>query len=315
MGNQKFKLTDMIPNAWFYKPKDGNNTTKSSKIQSNKPRRDHLPPPPPQTTNNPPQVSSLEPQCQYRKSYHITRELIHPPQELDFSPPRKSKSSSKSRKSSRRTSSYSSCSCKSTTTFQSSRSKSNSPSSPPLFEDTLLKTEHKTEDFDIVIDVDKNSFFNDINTFNFKLPPIITKHGVKPRNNSKEEKVFTPISKEQRISPSLRKFSENRGVRLKVNSPRIMGMKQGQNGNSGRKSTSSKKRRSISESFAVVKSSFDPHRDFKESMVEMIVQNNLRASKDLEDLLACYLSLNSDEYHGVIIKVFKQIWFDLRHQK
>lgn len=68
----------------------------------------------------------------------------------------------------------------------------------------------------------------------------------------------------------------------------------------------------------MVKSSRDPQKDFRESMVEMIVQNNLMASKDLEDLLACYLSLNSDEYHDVIIKVFKQIWFDLihlRHQK
>jgi uncharacterized protein (TIGR01568 family) len=62
---------------------------------------------------------------------------------------------------------------------------------------------------------------------------------------------------------------------------------------------------------AVVKSSFDPQKDFRESMVEMIVENNIKASKDLEDLLACYLSLNSDEYHDLIIKVFKQIWFDL----
>jgi uncharacterized protein (TIGR01568 family) len=62
---------------------------------------------------------------------------------------------------------------------------------------------------------------------------------------------------------------------------------------------------------AVVKSSFDPQKDFRESMMEMIVENNIKASKDLEDLLACYLSLNSDEYHDLIIKVFKQIWFDL----
>ncbi|GAU30841.1 hypothetical protein TSUD_267610 [Trifolium subterraneum] len=70
-------------------------------------------------------------------------------------------------------------------------------------------------------------------------------------------------------------------------------------------------RRSFSGSLAIVKSSFNPQKDFRESMVEMIVENNIRASKDLEDLLACYLSLNSDEYHDLIIKVFKQIWFDL----
>lgn len=61
----------------------------------------------------------------------------------------------------------------------------------------------------------------------------------------------------------------------------------------------------------MVKKSADPQRDFRESMVEMIMENNIRGSKDLEDLLACYLQLNSDEYHEVIIKAFKQIWFDL----
>ncbi|GFY82451.1 ovate family protein 1 [Actinidia rufa] len=69
----------------------------------------------------------------------------------------------------------------------------------------------------------------------------------------------------------------------------------------------------VGELRAVVKSSVDPQRDFRESMVEMILENNLKASKDLEDLLACYLQLNSDEYHEVIIEVFKQIWFDLAH--
>ena len=63
--------------------------------------------------------------------------------------------------------------------------------------------------------------------------------------------------------------------------------------------------------FAVVKSSLDPQRDFRESMVEMIVENNIRASKDLENLLACYLSLNSREYHDLIVKAFEQIWYDM----
>ncbi|KAL6959750.1 Transcription repressor ofp1 [Sarracenia purpurea var. burkii] len=59
--------------------------------------------------------------------------------------------------------------------------------------------------------------------------------------------------------------------------------------------------------FAIVKLSCDPERDFKESMVEMIVENSILASKDLEDLLARYLSLSSDEYHSLIVKTFQQI--------
>ncbi|KAF8030910.1 hypothetical protein BT93_D0183 [Corymbia citriodora subsp. variegata] len=65
------------------------------------------------------------------------------------------------------------------------------------------------------------------------------------------------------------------------------------------------------ERFAVVKCSYDPQRDFRESMMEMIIERRIRRSKDMEELLACYLTLNSDEYHGLIIKVFRQVWFEL----
>ncbi|KAM6574900.1 hypothetical protein CsatA_023227 [Cannabis sativa] len=65
------------------------------------------------------------------------------------------------------------------------------------------------------------------------------------------------------------------------------------------------------ESFAVVKCSYDPHKDFKESMVEMIMEKKITQPEEFEELLACYLTLNSDEYHDVIMKVFRQVWFDL----
>ncbi|GJU22881.1 transcription repressor OFP1-like protein [Tanacetum coccineum] len=84
------------------------------------------------------------------------------------------------------------------------------------------------------------------------------------------------------------------------NRVRVHGIKSGRRSNA----------RSVAESMAVMKTSVDPWRDFKESMVEMIMENNIKTSKDLEDLLACYLSLNSDEYHDLIINVFKQIWFE-----
>lgn len=65
------------------------------------------------------------------------------------------------------------------------------------------------------------------------------------------------------------------------------------------------------ERFAVVKCSRDPQRDFRESMMEMIVERRIRQSEDMEELLACYLTLNSEEYHDLIIKVFRQVWFEL----
>ncbi|KAH6803232.1 hypothetical protein C2S51_034678 [Perilla frutescens var. frutescens] len=59
---------------------------------------------------------------------------------------------------------------------------------------------------------------------------------------------------------------------------------------------------------AVVKRSSDPYNDFRKSMMEMIVEKHIFAAKDLENLLRCFLSLNSYHHHKVIIQVFAEIW-------
>ncbi|GKU99133.1 hypothetical protein SLEP1_g12024 [Rubroshorea leprosula] len=64
----------------------------------------------------------------------------------------------------------------------------------------------------------------------------------------------------------------------------------------------------VRESFAVVKRSEDPFEDFKRSMMEMILEKQMFEEKDLEQLLQCFLSLNSRHHHGVIIQAFAQIW-------
>ncbi|KAL3681221.1 hypothetical protein R1sor_024177 [Riccia sorocarpa] len=66
-----------------------------------------------------------------------------------------------------------------------------------------------------------------------------------------------------------------------------------------------------SESVAVVKASFDPYQDFRDSMVEMILENDIQTAGDLEELLQCYLSLNSSDYHSIIVQVFSDIWRDI----
>ncbi|GAV78890.1 Ovate domain-containing protein [Cephalotus follicularis] len=65
------------------------------------------------------------------------------------------------------------------------------------------------------------------------------------------------------------------------------------------------------ESFAVVTCSLDPQKDFRDSMIEMIMEKRISHPQELEELLACYLTLNSDEYHELIIKAFQKVWFDL----
>ncbi|KAA8531860.1 hypothetical protein F0562_006423 [Nyssa sinensis] len=64
----------------------------------------------------------------------------------------------------------------------------------------------------------------------------------------------------------------------------------------------------VRESFAVVKKSEDPYEDFKRSMMEMILEKQMYEKNDLEQLLQCFLSLNSRHHHAVIVEAFSEIW-------
>ncbi|KAL8032393.1 hypothetical protein ABFX02_13G093000 [Erythranthe guttata] len=69
--------------------------------------------------------------------------------------------------------------------------------------------------------------------------------------------------------------------------------------------------RTVFDSCAVRKCSFNPQQDFRESMVEMIVEKRIQRPEELEELLVSYLTLNSDVYHNLIIKVFQQVWLEI----
>lgn len=151
-----------------------------------------------------------------------------------------------------------------------------------------------------------------------------------------EEETF-PLSAEelnlkQRKSLYISRDSQKRSKpssKIRVNSPRaasrieickikaIEDMKKAKTRGKKKKNTKernvdkTKPNKTILESFAVVKCSFDPRMDFRESMVEMIEEKRIRRPEEFEELLACYLMLNADEYHDLIIKVFRQVWFDL----
>eukprot|EP01018_Ginkgo_biloba_P016792 Gb_20898 [translate_table: standard] len=63
----------------------------------------------------------------------------------------------------------------------------------------------------------------------------------------------------------------------------------------------------IGESVVVVKSSEDPYMDFRSSMLQMIFEKQIFKASELIELLECFLSLNSREHHGLIIRVFTEI--------
>ncbi|KAK8691994.1 hypothetical protein V6N13_075479 [Hibiscus sabdariffa] len=64
----------------------------------------------------------------------------------------------------------------------------------------------------------------------------------------------------------------------------------------------------VAESVAVVKKSEDPYEDFKRSMLEMIMEKQMFEAKELEQLLQCFLSLNSKQHHQTIVDAFTEIW-------
>lgn len=64
----------------------------------------------------------------------------------------------------------------------------------------------------------------------------------------------------------------------------------------------------VRDGFAIVKRSSDPHNDFRNSMVEMIVEKQIFGAKELDGLLQTFLSLNSCHHHRMIIEVFVEIW-------
>ncbi|KAL2484937.1 Transcription repressor OFP4 [Abeliophyllum distichum] len=351
MGNLRFKLSDMIPNAWFYRLKFMSRTRKQKNTHPNKKNhRGTATAPPPEPPKQRPQM--LDP-CDQRKSYHFTRDLTFHSDSptktaVNYSePPRKS---NRTRRSTKKTRVSAGCSGRASlesipdSTLEEylnlnidslSEHESVLPqfgSDRSLTQDTVSTSSKCKIENDIIIDFDEKRFHA---KSELDLPPIITRsskvrdtaikiHGVSEKfaeRNAYEslsvkaikDDTLSTDSKEQRTNSFRKSTVYSPGLKLRHrNSPRI-----GRRNIPGRKSVSSTSSssswKSASENFAVVKSSQDPQKDFRESMVEMIVENNIRASKDLEELLACYLSLNSDEYHDMIIKVFKQIWFHTIH--
>ncbi|KAK8571440.1 hypothetical protein V6N12_027529 [Hibiscus sabdariffa] len=291
MGNYRFKLSDMIPNAWFFKLKDMRKHKTTEKTQ------------PPSNSNQ--QPHHFNP----RKSYHFSRDLV--PLHGSYVSPDSPRNSSKKPYYSRRRNFRSpppstGCSCRETVWSKADSLLDYSASSSSL---SSSDDNCPLESSDADADAEKIEELPEL-----ELPPIVTKpaklNDMKKKKKKKKKKKNNN-NKDKNTSP-VRKCS---GVRLRTHSPRIGSRRlvHGQGRKSVSSTSSSSSTRSKRSSLAVVKSSYDPGRDFRESMVEMIVENKIRTSKELEELLACYLSLNSDEYHELIIQVFKQIWFDLNH--
>lgn len=64
----------------------------------------------------------------------------------------------------------------------------------------------------------------------------------------------------------------------------------------------------LEKSIVIVKESDDPLDDFKKSMLQMIVENEIEGKDEMEELLQKFLLLNSIENHDVIVRAFTELW-------
>ncbi|CAE6247446.1 unnamed protein product [Arabidopsis arenosa] len=289
MGAHKFRFSDIMPHSWIYKLKG---MSRSS--------RKHHP-------SSPKHLSSTDASSS-RKLRDPLRRLsstAHHPQ-ASISPP---KYSSFKRKMKRKTVYKPSPRLKlSTSSSLNHRSKSSSSA-------------NATSDSAVGSSLDRVSSPSDQN-FGFYHDP--EPHSSIDIKDDRSVRKLDDVSKDPSISPNLsplrvetakeppfemmtqQKLKKPKarcsGIKIRANSPKIARKKI--------KERTSPVSKNV-KSFAIVLSSVDPEKDFRESMVEMIMENKMREQKDLEDLLACYLSLNSSEYHDVIIKAFEKTWLHL----
>ncbi|XP_010553595.1 PREDICTED: transcription repressor OFP6 [Tarenaya hassleriana] len=64
---------------------------------------------------------------------------------------------------------------------------------------------------------------------------------------------------------------------------------------------------SATSALAVEKDSDDPYLDFRQSMLHMILENEIYSKDDLRELLHCFLRLNAPFHHAVIVRAFSEI--------
>lgn len=374
MGRHKFRLSDMIPNAWFFKLRDmraarggagaggggashGGVVTQSSVAVSRAGRACRPLP-------NTPRHGALS--LPHRASYYYTPRAgdllvgspLHPKcsdtqfPPLQLSPPRKSRRRHRRRsvKLAPSVSGSSVLSSPMSTGCRCGRKPElvvvEAPDTPPCRRDKFVgyndddddeeeeEVEFKkptvavaacdeldgkviTSATDIIIDLRTEKRPDKV------LPPIVTKPARRELDGCDlEEKHIDVVRRASAKKPTplleqskpRRSVSSARRLKTRANTPRIVAKKSKPPPPpppAAARSPAPTTKPPLAESFAVVKSSRDPRRDFRESMEEMIAENGIRTAADLEDLLACYLSLNAAEYHDLIVDVFEHIWANL----
>ncbi|KAJ1285988.1 hypothetical protein BS78_03G319600 [Paspalum vaginatum] len=355
MGRHKFRLSDMIPNAWFFKLRDmrarGGGAAPSPRVTR----------PPPSTPRH--HGGTAAAWLPHRASHYYTPRagdlvlgsspLHHPKASsthfppLQLSPPRRSRRRHRRRSvrlaapPSSLSSSSGVASSPASTACRCARRPEllgvEAPDTPPCRRDMFVGYSSDDDDGGVKrpavaagkVITSATEIIIDLRTkrrAEKTLPPIVTKTPPakrEPDGSQPEDKHIDVLAHAaRRASPAAsleqssplkprRSVSSARRLKTRANTPRLASSKKCRPPATAARSPARATPPPLAESFAVVKSSRDPRRDFRESMEEMITQNGIRTAADLEDLLACYLALNAAEYHDLIVEVFEHIWVTL----
>uniref|UniRef100_A0ACD5VTW9 Uncharacterized protein n=1 Tax=Avena sativa TaxID=4498 RepID=A0ACD5VTW9_AVESA len=361
MGRHKFRLSDMIPNAWFFKLRDmraARATGAASPGGASRAGRACRPPSTPHRTSYYYTPRAGDP---VGSPFHHPRpssDAQFPP--LPLSPPRRSSKRRHRRRSVKLAPSVSGSSVLSSPVSTGCRCRRKpelvavqAPDTPPCRRDRFVGYNDDSADsgevlkkptvYNTVPDDDVDQLNNlrgkvitsatdiiiDLRTKKrpdnrMLLPPIVTKPArrtpdgcdledkhvdVDTLTHATQRTTTAPFSEEQSkvVKPRRSVSSSARRLKTRGNTPRVASSKKSKPAPAPAAPARTKPP-PLAESFAVVKTSRDPRMDFRESMEEMIVENGICTAADLEDLLACYLSLNAAEYHDLIVDVFEHIW-------
>ncbi|RLN25043.1 transcription repressor OFP2 [Panicum miliaceum] len=373
MGRHKFRLSDMIPNAWFFKLRDMRARGGGAAAASPRVAAAHAASRPLPST---PRHGGGAAWLPHRASHYYTPRAgdivlgsspLHPRASdtrfppLQLSPPRRSSRRRHHRRRSVKLAAPSSVSSSSGVASSPASAAGcrcgrrpelvavEAPDTPPCRRDMFVGYSSDDDDDDDGEDLKKptlaaraddkldgkvftsaTEIIIDLRTKRRPertLPPITTKPARKePDGCELEDKHIdvlkhatqrTPPAPEQSKLKPRRSVSSARRLKTRANTPRIASPRKCKPPATTPRSPALARATPppLAESFAVVKSSRDPKRDFRESMEEMIAENGIRTAADLEDLLACYLALNAAEYHDLIVEVFEHIWVTLTDVK
>ncbi|KAK1667600.1 hypothetical protein QYE76_055759 [Lolium multiflorum] len=361
MGRHKFRLSDILPNAWFFKLRDmrAARATGAASPGAAASRACRPTPSTPRRTSYYYSPRAGDPAVGSSPLHPRASDVQFPP--LPLSPPRRSSSAKRRhrRRPVKLAPSVSGSSVLSSPVSTGCRCRRKpelvpvqAPGTPPCRRDrfvgyndddspdsaeTLKKPTVTVDELrlngkvitsatDIIIDLRTKKRPDNTKTH---LPPIITKPARTATNGcdledkhidtlarATQRTTATPFSDEQQQSkaakPRRSVSSSARRLKTRGNTPRVASSKKPKPPAPAPLPVRTKPPPPpLAESFAVVKTSRDPRRDFRESMEEMIAENAICTAADLEDLLACYLSLNAAEYHDLIVDVFEHIWAGL----